>query len=85
MWALYIELTEVQYNLWNTEKKIVFQTVILQHAQNFTSTQSILWSTSMRINEWESSNNLALLQDMARTYDQYLSIYYQGNSEYHQA
>ena len=71
--ALAVELIGFWQHRWNAERFIIFQTVILQRAQNVIKSCEIRRRIDQRLNAWEAGEHEILAEDTARTCTQYLS------------
>ena len=49
--------------LWNLERYIVCQTVILQQARHVTASQAIRWRIEERLDAWVERKNVMLVED----------------------
>ena len=57
------ELRGVRDRLWNSERFIVLQTVILQRARHVTESHSIQWRIEKRLDTWEDGKHGMLVED----------------------
>ena len=62
------ELKGVRDRLWNSERFIVFQTVILQRARCVTASQAIRRRIENIIDAWAEGKHLMLVEDTLRAY-----------------
>ena len=60
--------------LWNSERFIVFQTVILQRARHVTASQAIPWCIEKRLDAWAEGKHSMLVEDTLRACGEYLTI-----------
>ena len=67
-------LKEVRDRLWNSERFIIFQTVILQQAQHVTASQAIRWRVGKRLDAWEDGKHSMLVEDRLRSCGEYLTV-----------
>ena len=71
--------------LWNSERFIVFQTVILQRARHVTASQVIRRRTDKRLNAREAGSHGILVEETLCTCAQYLNIIRREESEDHRS
>ena len=67
MYTLAVELTGVRPRHWNTERFIVFKTVILQRSRQVTRSGAIRRRIDCRLDAWESGEFGILAEDTAHT------------------
>ena len=60
--------------LWNSERFIVFQMVILKRARHVTASQAIRWRTEKRLDAWEEGKHTMLVENTLRTCAEYLTV-----------
>ena len=65
--ALVEELCRVQDRLWNSERFVVFQTLILQRARHVPASQSIRRRTKKILDTWEAGRHRMLIEETLRT------------------
>ena len=68
----------------NSERFIVFQTVILQLSQHVTSSGAVRWNIDRRLDAWEAGEFWIPVEDMAHTCTQYLCTSRGENTAEHQ-
>ena len=51
------EMHRVREIMWNLERFIIFQTVILKRARHITTSQAIRWRTEKRLDAWDSGRH----------------------------
>ena len=61
------DLKGVRDRLWNSERFIVFWTVILQQAQHVTASQAFHWRIEKRLDAWAEEKHTMLVEDTLRT------------------
>ena len=71
--ALVEELSGVRDRLWNSERFIVFQTVILQPARHVTTSHTIRQRIKKRLEAWEAGCHSILVEETLRKCAQYLT------------
>ena len=71
----------MQERRWNAENFIFFQTAILKFARHVTGVQAIHKLIMERLGAWESGKNHVMVEDIARTCNQYLSASRSEDSE----
>ena len=59
---------------WNSERFIVFQTVILQQAGHVTASHAIRRRIGKRLDAWEDGKYGMLVEDILRTCEQYITF-----------
>ena len=67
------ELCGVRGRRWNSERFIVFQTVILQRDFHVTASHTIRRRIKKRLDAWDDGIHRMLVDQMLRTYVQYLT------------
>ena len=67
------ELCGVRGRRWNSERFIVFQTVILQRDFHVTASHTIRRCIKKRLDAWDDGIHRMLVDQMLRTYVQYLT------------
>ena len=72
VYTLDVELKVVRQRRWNSERLIVFHTVILQRARRMTGSVANRWVINCRLDAWEAGAFRMLAEDKARTFTQYL-------------
>ena len=61
------DLRGVQDRLWNSERFIFFQTVILQQARHVTASHAIRRRIKNRLDAWREGKHAVLVEDTLRT------------------
>ena len=61
-----VELKGVRDRQWNSERFIVFQTVILQRARHVTASQAICPRIEKILDAWAEGNHSMLVEEMLR-------------------
>ena len=79
------ELWGVRDRLWNSERFIVFQTVILQRARHVTSSQVIRRRIEKRLDAWEEGKHVMLVEDTLCTCAEYLTVARRKETAEHRA
>ena len=81
--ALVGELRGARDILWDLERFIVFQTVILQQDHHVTKSQAICWSIEKRLDAWEAGRHEMMVEETLHTCAQYLTSARREESEEH--
>ena len=68
------ELKGVRDRLWNLERFIVFQTVILQQAQHVTASQAIRRRIEKRLDPWAEEKHSMLVEDTLQACGEYVTV-----------
>ena len=68
------ELRGLRDKLWNLERFIVFQTVILQRARHVTASQATRWRIKKRLDAWGEGKYAMLVEDTLHTCAEYLTV-----------
>ena len=68
------DLRGVRYRLWNSERFIVFQTVILQQSQHVTASHAIRQRIEKRLDNWGEGKHSMLVEDSLCTCAEYLTV-----------
>ena len=71
--AMVGELRGVRDRRWNSERFIVFQTVMLQRARHVTASRDIRRRIEKRLDAWEAGRYRMLVEDTLRSSTQYLT------------
>ena len=79
------ELKEVRDRRWNSERFIIFQTVMLQHALHVTASQSIRLRIEKRLDTWGEGKHEMLLKETIRTCEEYLTVARKEETSEHRA
>ena len=67
------ELQEVRDRRWNSERFIVFQTVILQRSRHVTASHAIRRRIEKRLEAWGAGKHAMLVGDTLRSWEDYLT------------
>ena len=59
---------------WNSERCIVFQTVILQRARHVTASHAIRRRIAKRLDVWGEGKHAMLVRDTLRLCEEYLTV-----------
>ena len=79
------ELRGVRDRLWDSERFIVFQTVILQLAQLVTTSHAIQRRIEKRLDVWEDGKHVMIVEYTMRTCAEYITISQKEESAEHLA
>ena len=79
--VLVAELAGVRQCCWNMERFIVFQTMTLQWNRHVAKSWKIQQRIDQRLYAWEGTEHTVLVEDRARTCEQYLSTSWGGVPE----
>ena len=80
-----VELKGVRDRLWNSERFIVFQTVILQQALHVTAYQAIRQSIGKRLDAWAEGKHSMLVEDTLQACGEYLTVTRREETAEHRA
>ena len=72
--TLGVDLKGVRDRLWNSERFIVFQTVILQRSQYVTASQAIRRRIGKRMDAWSEGKHSMLVEDTLRVCEEYITV-----------
>ena len=72
--TLGVEFKGVGDRLWNLERFIVFQTVIVQQARHVTASQAIHQRIGKRLDAWAEGKHLMMAEDMLQACGEYLTV-----------
>ena len=75
----------MQDRRWNSERFIVFQTVILQRARHVTASQAIRRCIEKRLDAWGEGKHMMLVEDTMRTCEEYLTLSRREDTAEHRA
>ena len=78
-------IREVGWCMWNVERSIFFQIVIMQRAHHVNAYQAIIWRIGKCLDTWEAGQRHIMVKETAHTCKQYLSTYLRDKLEEHQA
>ena len=70
---------------WNSERFIVFQTVILQRARHVTTSHAIRRRIEKRLDAWGAGKHAMLVRDTLRSCEEYLTAAWREETEEHWA
>ena len=70
---------------WNSERFVVFQTVILQRDRHVTASRDIRRRIEKRLDAWEAGNHKMLVEDTLRSSTQYLTAVRREETAEHRA
>ena len=59
---------------WNSERLIVFQTVILQLARHVTASQAICRRIKKRLDAWGEGKHVMMVEDTLQACEEYLTV-----------
>ena len=79
------EMFRVQDRLWNLERFIVFQTVILKRDRYVTASQSIRRRIEKQLDAWEAGRHVMLVEEILHTCAKYLTAAHREESEENRA
>ena len=79
------ELRGVRYRIWNSERFIFFQTVILQRARHVTASHAIRRRIEKRLDAWAERKHRMLVEDTMRTCTEYLTVAQREETAEHRA
>ena len=85
MVALVGELRWVRDRLWNSERFIVFQTVILQQDRQVTTSHAICRRIEKRLEGWEAGRLGVFVEENLRMCTQYLTVTRREESDEHRS
>ena len=60
-------IREVGWCMWNVERSIVFQTVIMQRAHHVNADQAIIWRIRKRLDTWEAGQRHIMVKETSHT------------------
>ena len=60
--------------LWNLERFIIFQTVILQRSRHVTASHAIQPRIEKRLDAWAEGKHMMIVKDTLRTCAEYLTV-----------
>ena len=79
------EMQEVWDRRWNSERFIVFQTVILQRARHVTASHAIRRRIEKRLDAWGAGKHAMLVGDTLRSCEDYLTAAQREETAEHRA
>ena len=79
------EMKRVRDRQWNSERFIVFQTVILQQARHVTASQAIRRRNENRLDAWWEDKHAILVKDTMRSIEEYLTVARREETAEHRA
>ena len=79
------EIKGVQEIRWNSERFIIFQTVILQQAHHVTASQAIRQRIEKRLDAWGKGMHAMLVEDTTRSCEEYVTVAQREDTTEHRA